>query len=162
MPDFYRLSDIRTLLQAGMNRPVSRQLACKYSRRQDFPEPVATVGLTVPERIWSSDVIMEWITNLLDSLGIREQAEGKDASTAPATARDAAIYGFIRAKGGIRRDPAYWDSNLSAKENRRHYRYLDRKHGGQALDDIATEIAGAFPDSGIVDADTLYEWLGGK
>lgn len=72
-----------------------------------------------------------------------------------------ALRQWIRGNGGLRRDIlGHWDPGLTLQENRRMYRFLDKKWGaGRGLDDIAQEIGCAFPEFGITDADSLWDWL---
>lgn len=157
---YYRLSDFRSLLQDTLRKPISRHLAWKYSRRSDFPEPIAVVGLEKPERIWDSSMVWQWIEQLAEGLGIRRELEETHTRAADGV-DDTVLYAFIKAQGGLRRDPAYWDDGITARENRRKFRYLDRKTGGRAIDDIATEIHSMMPGYGIKDADDLWRWLNG-
>lgn len=62
--------------------------------------------------------------------------------------------------GGIKRSRTFWDSNLSLRENRAAFRYLDRGwQQGRAMDTLAQEIGMEWPWYGINDAYDLWEWM---
>lgn len=70
------------------------------------------------------------------------------------------LWCYIKEIGGLHRDRERWDSHLSATENRRNFRFLDRADGrGTPLDELATELGGMFPEYGIRDGEGLWGWL---
>lgn len=69
------------------------------------------------------------------------------------------LWMFILRYGGLERDRDYWDSKLTINENRRRFRYLDRREGGNPFDTLAQEIGVMWPEYGIQDADGLWSWL---
>lgn len=145
----YKLSDVRELLEAALERPVSKQLAHKYTCARHAPETV----LAEPIRLWNPDMVHQWIQeNILPMVMNRPEEVMTD--------RDREVRAFILASGGITRQPAYWDNGITAAENRRAYAYLDRKGARFGLDELAQEIAEVFPDVGITDDDSLWAWLG--
>ena len=71
------------------------------------------------------------------------------------------LWCYIKEGGGLHRDRERWDSHLTANQNRRQFRYLDRADGrGRYLDDLAIELHEMFPEYGIQDGGDLWGWLG--
>ena len=152
MAVYMKLSDIREMLAAALERPVSRQLAHKYSARSDFP----AAAMERPLRLWQASAVYDWMTVVYhDSAISRPQRQTKDNSRSR-------LWRWIKQHGGIKRNVLdYWDPALSTKENRARHCYLDRAWGkGRGMDDLAGEIATVYPEYYIADADDLWVWLG--
>lgn len=58
--DYVKLSNIRISLEKALGQPVSRQLACKYTQRRDFPTP----AIEEPIRLWNQKDIEVWCEKL--------------------------------------------------------------------------------------------------
>lgn len=70
------------------------------------------------------------------------------------------LWTWIRDYGGLHRDRERWDSHLTARENRRMFRFLDRANGkGIYLDRLGQEIGCMFPEYQIENGDDLWGWL---
>ena len=62
--------------------------------------------------------------------------------------------------GGLKRSRKYWDSNLSWRENRAAFRYLDRGwNQGRPMDTLAQAIGMEWPWYGISDEEELWAWM---
>jgi len=95
--------------------------------------------------------------------------EGKPEARAPVNfdqpVTDADLRGYIRAKGGISRDNAFWSKpsgkpgDVSVGENRRMFGYLDTPKGGMPIDELADLIGNDAPGFGIYDSGDLFGWL---
>lgn len=86
-----------------------------------------------------------------------------EASLSGGYASDSDLLAYIRKRGGIKRDETFWDSTITAAENRRMWHGLDRVRGGVSMDELAAELAQdpEFSHFGISDTDSLWEWLRG-
>ena len=74
---------------------------------------------------------------------------------------DQQLWQYIKyVAGGLRRSRKYWDPNLSWRENRAAFRYLDRGwHLGRSMEELAPCIGGEWPWYGIRDEADLWEWM---
>lgn len=134
----------------SVNKPSKRFTAAWL--RQEHPD-----DLTVSSTLSEGDVRKL----LAERDDILNGTEWEGAVSTPETT-DADLLDYIRNKrGGLKRDPAYWDSNLTGRENRKLWHYLDRKDGGASLDDLGAELANIpeFEHFGIHDGESLWNWL---
>jgi len=147
--EYFGLKDVREMLELALDKPVTRQLAYRYTLREDFP----AVVLTRPCKQWDKSEVFTWLQWFNP-----EMAEERRQVTVSAELRKA-IRKRIMSAGGLKRGPDYWSEHLTSYENRRTFSYLDRVTGGVGIDDMAKTIAAEYPESGVYDADSLLLFI---
>ncbi|MHB1357054.1 MAG: hypothetical protein ACYCZF_13885 [Anaerolineae bacterium] len=55
--NYYKLSNIREILQQKLKRPISKQLADYYTCIADFPSP----KIEQPIRLWDKKAVDKWM-----------------------------------------------------------------------------------------------------
>jgi hypothetical protein len=106
-----------------------------------------------------SDYELEAIERAAFERDYRDYCNSRSTSSDPLTDQD--LWRHIKNHaGGLRRSRKYWDTNLSWRENRAAFRYLDRGwEKGRSMDELAEEVGMEWPWYGINDGHDLWEWM---